>query len=108
MHYCMGRLVDLSITVDDSERCPECGMDKEDEEQKGCCKDEHQEIKVKDHHKASLFLWDGTQFIGTLTTTFYDLPDVFAPSVEHEHPLSHAPPRHGKIDFYILNRSFRI
>src|SRR5688572_3339918 len=45
MHFCMGDLADWGLGVNKSKTCGKCGMDKSDEKNNGCCKDEHKLIK---------------------------------------------------------------
>ena len=45
LHYCMGKLADWGIGHDKSENCSQCGMEKTDKKDNGCCKDEHKFIK---------------------------------------------------------------
>lgn len=49
-HYCMGKLVGLSlIEQDEDHHCSHCGMDKKSSKN-GCCKDEHKIIKSTADH----------------------------------------------------------
>ena len=49
VHYCMGKLVGYSLRHSDVDACDKCGM-KETKQKKGCCNEEHKQIKVKDEH----------------------------------------------------------
>ena len=41
MHYCMGKLADWGLGHNKSKTCGNCGMEKSEEKDNGCCKDEH-------------------------------------------------------------------
>ena len=45
IHYCMGKLADWGLGHNNSKTCGECGMEKSEEKDNGCCKDEHKFIK---------------------------------------------------------------
>ena len=41
-HYCMGSLVDVSTSQSQDENCGNCGMDKSQNSENGCCSDTHE------------------------------------------------------------------
>lgn len=45
IHYCMGELADMGLGKNKSKTCGKCGMEKSDEKDNGCCKDEQKFIK---------------------------------------------------------------
>ncbi len=88
--------------------CDQCGMDKSQEKNNGCCKDEHKQIKLENDHKgAAAFQLFELDFIA-LPPQVFELPLISFPTVTEQNPLSHAPPRRGDIAVYIRNCVFRI
>ncbi len=51
IHYCMGELIDWSLSSDETEKCGNCGMDKSNSDK--CCKYLQHKFKVKDSLTAS-------------------------------------------------------
>jgi hypothetical protein len=53
-HYCMGEYVGTTLLKNKDSKCGKCGM-KESNKKNGCCKDEHQEYKLKvDQQKSNV------------------------------------------------------
>lgn len=48
VHYCMGEVANVALGSKTGEKCATCGMDN-----KGCCHDDIQVIKLKDDHSPS-------------------------------------------------------
>ncbi|WP_207495764.1 HYC_CC_PP family protein [Aridibaculum aurantiacum] len=108
MHYCMGKLVDVSLFADEGEDCSSCGMEKA-ESNNSCCKDEHKELKVQDDQKITPgFTFFPLPPVAYIPTGFSELPGLVANSVELEFPVSHAPPLQVHDQLYLLNCNFRI
>ncbi len=108
MHYCMDKLVDWSLTHNDSGTCSNCGMDKEDAKE-GCCKDEHKQIKLEADQKIA----DAAAalvHLALLSTTPGSHLFTFEPeaSIAHDFPVSHAPPVSPGRAIYLRNCVFRI
>ncbi len=109
MHYCMGELADWGIGRNNSKTCGKCGMDKSDEKDNGCCKDEEKDIKLKtDHQKAGF-----TGFINTLAAPAIStpVPDFnFQPflQITESHRTCNAPPDIGDIKLHVLYCVFLI
>ncbi|KAF0242813.1 MAG: hypothetical protein FD136_1091 [Chitinophagaceae bacterium] len=109
MHYCMGQLTDWGLGQNKSKTCGKCGMDKSEEKDNGCCKDEHKFIKSNTDQKT---VEAGFQFLHLIAVALpvysVDIPTVNLSSVAEENPISHAPPRTCGVAVYILNRTFLI
>lgn len=109
MHYCMGKLAKLGLQYKDSKTCDSCGMEKLNEKNNGCCKDENKFIKNISEQKATESVsYNFTLALFDLPLSFSSLPDIFYVSPTEEYPLSHAPPRSGKTPAYLLNRTILI
>ena len=109
MHYCKGKLVGLGLWHGKAKKCNKCGMEKATACKKSCCKDEHKIVKLEKDYKnvdpAILLM----QLVSTATLTPYiELPQVCAPSLVEEYPISHAPPQSGQVKIHILNCTYLI
>lgn len=109
MHYCMGELTDWGLGHNNSKTCGRCGMEKSDEKDNGCCRDEHKFVKNDADQKAveSVVLNFTLQLID-VPVPFFLLSENLVSSITEEYPISHAPPRSGTPPVYLLNRTFRI
>ncbi|WP_276501653.1 HYC_CC_PP family protein [Terrimonas pollutisoli] len=109
MHYCMGKLADWGLGHNKSKTCGECGMEKKNAEEDGCCKDEQKFIKNDTDQKINESSFQLMEVMGSaLLPTYTHLPSVQISTVTEENPLSNAPPRSSSIAVYILKRSFLI
>jgi hypothetical protein len=107
-HYCMGELIEWGLSNDSSEGaddCSNCGMKKGVSED--CCKDQKQELKLKECQKALLSTFKANIF--AIEPIFYHELQVKALHSIYEQPISvHSVQRPGKTSVFILNRNFRI
>lgn len=109
MHYCMGKLADWGLGHNKSKTCGECGMDKSDEKDNGCCKDEHKFVKNDNDQKIAEAGFQMMQLVSTaMPLSFFEVPVKHISSITEGNPISHAPPRSSGIAVYILNRTFLI
>jgi hypothetical protein len=109
LHYCMGKLADWGLGQSHSKTCGGCGMEKKDEKDKGCCKDELKFIKNTTDQKtpeATLLLFQS--FSVALPVTFFEIPGNKYSSVTEDYPISHAPPLIEDIPVYLRNCVFLI
>jgi hypothetical protein len=108
MHYCMGKLADWGLGQNKSKTCGECGMEKSDEKDNGCCKDEHKFVKNTTDQKVVESSFQLIELMGTAILPGYtELPSIKISSLTEENPISHAPPR-SSVAVYILNRTLLI
>lgn len=108
MHYCMDKLVDWSFTSNTEEECPKCGMEKFEDGENGCCKDEKKFVKQHDVHKASPELLKLPGIDAVELSTPYYLKGFRTFSETFTHPRSHAPPQASLLPAYILFHSILI
>ena len=109
MHYCMGKLADWGLGHNKSKTCSKCGMEKSEEKDNGCCKDEHKFLKNNIDQKAAESSFQVMQVIAaTLPATFVEIPTTDFSSLGVKNSISHAPPRSIGIAVYIRNCVFRI
>ena len=110
LHFCMDKLVDWKLWSNKTkeDKCSNCGMEKMEAKDNGCCKDEHKQIKLENEHRAA----DGYQASQLLSVIIqvgiFQLLLIDLPSVTEENPTSHDPPRSRGLAAYIRNRVFRI
>ena len=109
MHYCMGKLANWTFGNDETKTCGKCGMEKANEKDSGCCKDEHKFVKGNTDQKTAE---EGFQFIQltsvALPVSYIEIPLPYFSSVTVQNPFSHAPPRSGGVAVYIRNCVFLI
>lgn len=108
MHYCMDKLVDSGLGHNNEEKCSNCGMKKSQEKDKGCCKDEHKQVKLENDHKGAGTYQLTELSVAVLPATVFEHSDTNLSTVTEQNPLSHAPPRSGDLAVYIRNCVFRI
>ena len=107
LHYCMGKLMSWDLSHKSEGKCGSCGMEKAGH--KGCCHDEHKQLKVEKDQKASesafKFLITSSDAV---VVSFTDLPIVYPSSIVLDNPTANAPPRLGAVPIFVLNCNFRI
>ena len=109
MHYCMGELADWGLGHNESKTCSNCGMEKSDEKDNGCCKDEHKFVKNDTDQKTAQVSFQLMQLVEiALPVSFVEIPAADFPTVTEENPISHAPPRSGGVAVYVRNCTFLI
>lgn len=106
-HYCMDKLVHWSLVANEEKICGNCGMHKEDS--KGCCKDDHKQIKIQGEQKvASSFI---SEFNSPVILSLMSIPCYSfsaSASLAVTLPVSNAPPDKAPIPVYLHNCVFRI
>lgn len=107
-HYCMGELVQLGLWHSETNKCGECGMEKNNAKPNSCCKDEYKLVKVEKDQKATAAI-EILQLIALAApVSIIELPAHNFSSVIEDNPVNHAPPRRDTIAVYIRNCVFRI
>lgn len=107
-HYCMGELIEWGLSNDSSEGaddCSNCGMKKGVSED--CCKDQKQELKLKECQKAPLSTFKA-KILVVEPIFYHELQVKIFPSFFEQHSFINSVPRTGKTPVFILNRNFRI
>ncbi len=108
LHYCMGELVQLGFWRSNTNKCGECGMEKNNAKPNSCCKDEHKQLKLEKDQKATAAI-EMLQLIAYATpVSIIEISLHDLSSVTEENPFSHAPPRSSSTAIYIRNCIFRI
>ena len=104
IHYCMGRLSEVTYGHDTNEKCDKCGM----KQKNGCCETEHKFIKTQDSHFAS-------KSVNAPGSVYAIVPNVFSTEViavslskRHDNPRYHSPPDNRSNQLGLYNSVFRI
>ncbi|MBN8787880.1 MAG: hypothetical protein DI535_29795 [Citrobacter freundii] len=109
LHYCMGKMVAWSVSDNEEENCPICGSDKGKMVEKGCCKDEHKQLKITNDHSITETAFQGLYLMAVaLPDSFIDIPAITFSSITEENPTSNAPPYSTGTPIYKRNCVFRI
>lgn len=109
LHYCMGKLANWDIEQNISRTCGKCGMDKADEKNNGCCKNEQKFVKNIADQKTGEVGFELLQLISvSLPVNFFELPTIDFSFVTIANPYGHAPPRSAAVAVYIRNCIFLI
>lgn len=107
-HYCMGELIEWGLSNDSSESaddCSNCGMEKGVSED--CCKDQKQELKLKESQKAPLSTYQAKIF--AMNPIFFpDFKVKVLPPISEQYSFFYSVPRSGKTPVFIRNCNFRI
>ena len=107
-HYCMGELIEWGLSNDSSDGaddCSNCGMKKGVSE--NCCKDQKQELKLKESQKAPISIFKAKIF-DRYPITYHELHLKALRSFDEQAIFVNSIPRTGKTPVFILNRNFRI
>jgi hypothetical protein len=107
----MGQVANWGIGTSENKSCGKCGMDKEDNETNGCCKDEYKVVRLNVDQKSS----QGKLNISELPF----LADLSATCFRHENlqlqsgqiissPLATPPPSGNTPAYYLRFCNFRI
>lgn len=109
MHYCMGEMADWGLGNNKSKTCGKCGMEKSEEKDNGCCKDEHKFVKNTTDQKIVESSFQFAAFAGgAIVPDHPELLSIRLSSLTEENPRSNAPPRSSDVAVYILKRTFLI
>lgn len=106
MHFCGGRLADVSFT--ETAKCGKCKIAEKKGKDSDCCKNTTVEAKVKDSHKAELTLklakdFGLELFSGSLITkTYHTLSSNLS-----NNALNKAPPLSAVVPLHLFNCVFR-
>jgi hypothetical protein len=106
----MGRLADWGFTTIHNDTCNKCGMEMQEGEDSGCCKDKEELVKLDDDQQTVSIqkLNDiHPEVIAPLPYQLHLNAPVFSLN-KHVYFRSHAPPRRCGAPLFIFNQSFLI
>ncbi len=109
LHYCMGELVDWSLTDSEKHACDFCGMEKKNATEKSCCKDVQHQAKVDQAQKANAQIYKFEQSVFVVPQVKplegYLLPVT---KIISQEARSNAPPLGKRTPIFIKNCTYRI
>lgn len=109
LHYCMGELVDWSLTDSEKHACDFCGMEKTKSSEKSCCKDVQHQAKVDQAQKANAQIYKFEQSVFVIPQVKplggYLLPVT---QIFSQEARSNAPPLGQRTPIFIKNCTYRI
>jgi hypothetical protein len=115
LHYCMGKLVAWGLLDSDNKDCVSCGMPKQQAADgcmvamKGCCHDEHKQIKNEKDQKPGQSSPELTRAAPVAVILSYNLwQDSFISSLTVRQPAIHGPPPIDRVPVFLRNCNFRI
>lgn len=111
-HYCMDKLVDVSMTSQHSEECPACKQENPSSEHQlscKCCKDELKQVKVEKDHKAEQTIAPKFSF-AQIPNTYYanDFSITIPTTLIGSYNINGPPPQSSKVPTFLINCVFRI
>lgn len=109
LHYCMGKLVDISLFSQHEDACPKCGMEKQETSKNNCCADEQKQLKAQDDQKVvNTYVFNSLKIDAAIPVAFYELPEIVINRRDVATPFGNAPPRSRSQEIYLLHCNFRI
>ena len=115
LHYCMGKLVAWGLVDHDSKDCVSCGMPNQQTSEgcmvatKGCCHDEHKQIKNEKDQKADQGSLEFAKIMPHVSLLSYNTwADPFVVSPVQALPVIKGPPLITDIPVFLRNCNFRI
>lgn len=109
MHYCMGKVVGISLWQNDEQTCTSCGMSKAKTGLKKCCHDDSKQVKIQSDQKAAanLLFHFGNPAASQPPSVGSRLliPAFISPTVSI---VAFAPGRSNTVSPYILHCTFLI
>lgn len=108
LHYCMGKLLGVSLVEKESAKCGKCGMKKTATPKKSCCKDEHKLIKLENDHTVSAFIQLMQAPVTFQPVQLYQMESPAIAADQVLFPPSHAPPYPGDVPLFIRHCVFLI
>lgn len=109
-HYCMGNLIGTSLVEDSLKDCENCGMERSNTKDNGCCKEEYKQLKVDKSEQVnnlSLKLLQNVAII--LPPATYEIPAFLQLSTSAaDYPNVNSPPKDTTVPVYLRNCVFRI
>lgn len=107
LHYCMDKLIGWSLNGAAGNKCDKCGMEKKDS--KGCCKDEHKQVKLQNDQKLATIVGANLVSPGGIPEHSMNGFQLWQfPSAAACFPLKHSPPDERPVSAYLRNCVFRI
>jgi len=105
----MDKLAEIGLLSNKAAKCSNCGMEKPDSKESGCCKDERKLVKIDKVQKAADASIQTLKLaFQALSTSYFETATLHLSLVTEENPTSNAPPRDCGTAIYKRNCVFRI
>ena len=109
LHYCMGELVNLSLTKSEQSTCGLCGMTKTESSKNSCCKDDSKQAKLDQSKKTNQLVYSFKQFPATVISSFKsDVYHLALLTQQVKTVYGNAPPERLSVPVFIRNCTYRI
>ena len=109
LHYCMGELVNLSLTKSEQSTCGVCGMTKTESSKNSCCKDDSKEVKLDQSKKTNQFVYSFKQVPAIVISNFKsDVYHLALSAQQVQTVYSNAPPERLSVPVFIRNCTYKI
>lgn len=109
IHYCMGEMAGWGLWKENTSTCSRCGMDKNETDNNGCCKDEQKQVKADDDQKTPEPVYKGfIKFQHPQYSFFITYREFFTHLTTKQLPENHAPPRCIPGMLHVFNCTFLI
>ncbi len=103
IHYCMGKVAEVALGHDTSDKCGKCGMEND-----GCCHDDVKVVKIQDTHSVSNIHTDFVKAQAIAEAYPMLLHTAHLTNLASVAETSNAPPGKGQVPLTIQNCVFRI
>lgn len=106
IHYCMDKLVNMTLTKEDDKKCSKCGMEDNDT---GCCKKIARQLAPDSDHKAADAGYPGLQAPAYAAPVYLAVPSApLLTTLSEAYPIANAPPGAVAVPLFIRHCSYLI
>lgn len=108
-HYCMGKLIKLSLTQANESHCSNCGMDKKTALRKNCCQESEHKVSTDQAQTAKGFAFNFQVFVATLVKTdHFEALDRFSTKLVQLYHIRASASHQKPTALHVLNCNYRI
>jgi hypothetical protein len=108
IHYCMGKLVDWSMSNNEASNCAKCGMEKKATADSGCCSDEAKFIKNTGDQATAATMQFQVFHAADVPLAFAEYNKFPLSSLTLEYTRANAPPILPHVPIHVRNCMFLI
>lgn len=106
LHYCMDKFVGANLWHSEDNKCGKCGMT--EKSKKGCCKDEHKQIKIEKAQQKTTSDYNFSSVLSPAILTAFIYNSFAEITITESLPKANASPPKQGVSIYILNCAYRI
>lgn len=108
-HYCMGKLIKLSLTQAGENHCSNCGMDKKMALGKKCCQESEHKVSTDQAQAAKGFTFNFQSLVATLVKAdHFEALDRFSTELVLRYHIAANASNQKTTALHVLNCSYRI